>query len=149
MRISTEFVKFILAGIVNVLLTFAVYFALVSIATPYTLANALAWVLGIAFSYFLNSTFVFRKVHRKKTASIKQFVFFSAAYFVNFLISSFLLVFLVEANLFDPVRAQYIVIPVVVFLNYSASKLFVFRSHQSKVPKGCDLKVQSCIKEDL
>lgn len=149
MHISTEFVKFILAGIVNVLLTFSVYIALVSIATPYVLANALAWVLGIAFSYFLNSTFVFSKAHCTKSASIKQFIFFGAAYSVNCLISSFLLIFLVETSLFDPVRAQYIVIPVIVFLNYAASKLFVFRSYQSKLPYRCDLNVQSCSKKDL
>lgn len=133
----------------NVLLTFAVYIALVSITTPYALANALAWVLGIVFSYFLNSTFVFSKAHYKKQTNTKQFIIFSTAYFVNFLISSLLLVFLVETNLFDPVRAQYIVIPVIVFLNYSASKLFVFKSYQDKISKGCDLKIQSCTKENL
>jgi putative flippase GtrA len=149
MHTGIEFIKFVAAGIANVLLTFAVYVALVGISTPYALANALAWILGIAFSYFLNSTFVFKKKHPQKYRDSKRFVIFCVAYSLNFVISSSLLAYLVETGIYDPVRAQYIVIPITVFLNYLASKLIVFRVEHYNDLEEKELGRKSCVKQGL
>lgn len=122
-----EMVRFGLAGGVNTVLTFVVYAVLVQEGVAYPLANLLAWILGICCSYFLNLLFVFGGKSRPQRGSPRQFATFGAIYAVNFGISSLALIGLVESGLVGPIRAQFVVIPLIVVLNYAASKFLIFR----------------------
>ena len=122
-----EAFRFVLAGGLNVVLTFAVYWGLVRLGMPYPLANGAAWVLGIVCAYFLNRGYVFRSGHRPAGGRPRQFLLFGTIYALNFVISTAALIGLVESGLVDPVGAQVLVMPLVVMLNYVASKRIVFR----------------------
>src|SRR5262249_27156116 len=57
--LAGEAMRFILAGAVNTALTYAAYLALLYVV-DYAVAYTIAYVAGIAFSYYLNTRFVFR-----------------------------------------------------------------------------------------
>lgn len=56
---SKEFIRFVIAGVANTALTYAVYFVLLWII-PYLYAYTCAYLLGLVISYWLNSMFVFQ-----------------------------------------------------------------------------------------
>lgn len=119
-----EIVRFGLAGGVNTLLTFSAFALMVGLGIAYPLANLVAWFLGIIFSYILNLIFVFNQ--RRQRPSSRQFLLFASLYVVNFVISTSMLMVLVEFFGFGPLWAQCLVMPLVILLNYLASRYLVF-----------------------
>jgi putative flippase GtrA len=57
--IAGEFSRFLIAGAINTVTTYALYLVLLDSAA-YLFAYSLAYVAGIVVSYFLNAFFVFR-----------------------------------------------------------------------------------------
>ena len=125
-----EIVRFGLAGGINTGLTFTAYALLVASGVAYVVANALAWTLGLVCAYFLSLIFVFR-AKRPAGTDARRFVLFAALHIASFVLSSLLLIGLVESGLLEPVRAQLVVIPVIAIFNFLSSKILVFRSGES------------------
>jgi putative flippase GtrA len=57
---SGEFVRFLLCGGANTLITYAAYLACLLIM-PYLVAYTVTYVAGVVLSYYLNARFVFRQ----------------------------------------------------------------------------------------
>lgn len=57
--LAGEAARFVVAGVVNTALTYAAYLALLRVV-DYAIAYTVVYVAGIAFSYYLNTRFVFR-----------------------------------------------------------------------------------------
>ena len=55
-----EFVRFVLVGVLNTAFGYAVYAGLLYLGLHYALANLMALLLGIAFSFRTQGTLVFR-----------------------------------------------------------------------------------------
>jgi putative flippase GtrA len=87
---NKKFLKFLLAGGMNTLITYCFYLFLVSY-THYNLAYSIAYLLGIVSSYILNSLFVFRE-----KMTIKKGIQFPLVYLVQYLLSLFLIYLFVE-----------------------------------------------------
>jgi putative flippase GtrA len=117
-----DYVRFLLSGGFNTLLTFLVYSACILLGLHYALANAVAWAIGIAVSFFLNSRFVFRKAY-----SHKRFLCFVASNILSLILSMTLLFVLINVYSLDPILASVITIPVVVAVKFFAVKRIVFR----------------------
>lgn len=122
---SPEFIRFLFAGGLNTFITFCVYYLLVVMGFYYLLANLAAWTVGILFSFFLNSKFVFTATTETKSP-LKLFKF-ACVHITNFFISSAILAVIVENNLVDKSLAQLIVIPIIVILNFLGAKFLVFK----------------------
>ncbi|WP_413728034.1 GtrA family protein [Sodalis sp. RH19] len=56
---SVQFYKYCLVGLINTAVTAVVIFSLMAIGTNMYLANFSGYVVGILFSYFINSIFTF------------------------------------------------------------------------------------------
>lgn len=124
MKISRDFIRFAIAGLFNTLVTFVLYCFMVWLGVAYVLANTLTWAVGILVAYLLNSTLVF-------TSHKSQFGFgglgrFGLAYSAGLILSTLLLALLVENGWSDPIRAQFIIIPAIIVLNYTSAKYWVF-----------------------
>jgi putative flippase GtrA len=117
-----DYVRFLLSGSFNTALTFLLYSAGILLGLHYALANAIAWAIGIAVSFSLNSRFVFRKGYTHK-----RFVSFVASNIFSLLLSMAILSVLIEVYSLDSILASIITIPVVVAVNFFAVKCIVFR----------------------
>jgi putative flippase GtrA len=117
-----DYVRFLLSGGFNTVLTFLLYSAGILIGLHYALANAMAWAIGVAVSFFLNSRFVFRRSY-----SHKRFLSFIASNIFSLILSMALLSVLIKVYSLDPILASIITIPVVVAVNFFAVKRIVFR----------------------
>ena len=93
----------------------------------YLLANAIAFVAAVVFSYFANRNFVFENKVRGAGAVAKQFCVFVATRLLSFAIEEGLLFAAVEVLGFGELVSKIPVAVVVVILNYIFGKLVVFR----------------------
>jgi putative flippase GtrA len=85
-----EFVGFILVGLVNLLLTYALYLIL-GLFLPYPAAYTISYACGILISYLLNARFVFRSPIRISKAAQYPIV-----YLAQYLLGLAVLYLLVE-----------------------------------------------------
>jgi len=69
-----EAIRFLVAGSVNTIVTYAIYFVLL-LWWPYALAYTLSFVAGIVLSYWLSTRFVFRV-----PGSMKRFAAYPLVY---------------------------------------------------------------------
>ena len=76
--INREFIRFILVGCLNTLVTYLLYLGLLTFFC-YNLAYSCSYVGGIIFSYYLNVLFVF-----KKKVSWKSFLRFPLVYIFQY-----------------------------------------------------------------
>ncbi len=74
-----EIGRFLVSGVINTGVTYAVYLALLS-TVGYAIAYTVAYLIGIALSYLLSTRFVFRVNHTARRA-----VFFPVVYLVQYL----------------------------------------------------------------
>ncbi|OHB69702.1 MAG: hypothetical protein A2W23_10270 [Planctomycetes bacterium RBG_16_43_13] len=125
-KLKIEISKFTIVGALNFCLTFIVFFTLLKLfKSGYLVALSLAWVLGVIFSYVLNFVWVFKSDDR--LVFKERFVKYFMAYFVSFILNLFALRLIVEKFGFDPFYVQTALIPCIVILNFSTSKLWSLR----------------------
>ena len=90
------------------------------------IANALAWVFAVLFSYVTNKKWVFKAATPTKTAFLVQmFAFFSGRFITLVIEETIIFITLLDyPSMWVKLAAQV----VVVVLNYVISKLFVFKN---------------------
>ncbi|MFZ2230686.1 MAG: GtrA family protein, partial [Agathobacter rectalis] len=92
------------------------------------IANALAWVFAVLFSYITNKRWVFRVSTPTKTAALVQmFAFFSGRFFTLIIEETIIFVFITMLS-YPSMWVKLAAQVVVVVLNYIISKLFVFKN---------------------
>ncbi|UXI67511.1 GtrA family protein [Tahibacter amnicola] len=119
-----EGVRFVLAGGLNTVLTYALYYGLLALV-DYRLAYALAYVAGIGIAYVLNARFVFRRALGWRSA-----LRYPLIYVAQFLFGVALLHSLVDWLGIDRRWAMVIVIALSVPLSYVLNRLVLVRSPQ-------------------
>ena len=122
---SHEFVRFLLVGATNTLLSYLLYFFLLTFMR-YLPAYSIAYCAGIVLSYFLNMFFVFRK-----QCSLRSFLKFPAVYIIQYVLGASILWFLVGNLDLSPPIAMTIVIIVTIPVTYLASR-FAFNNSNRK-----------------
>lgn len=122
-----QFFKFGLVGFSSTVLSYGVYSLLVYLGIPYIVANFLGFIIGTFNSFFLNSKFVFASDRRnKKDVFYSLFKSFICYGFVNIIISSILLFFLVEKFGVSTYIAPIITLLFTVPLNFFLNKFWTF-----------------------
>ena len=92
------------------------------------IANALAWVFAVLFSYMTNEKWVFRVSTPTKTAAfVQMFAFFSGRFFTLIIEETIIFVFITMLS-YPSMWVKLTAQVVVVVLNYIISKLFVFKN---------------------
>jgi len=86
---SGEFVRFLISGASTTLVSYALYLVLLR-WLPYVAAYSIAYAAGIAWSYFANTLFVFRR-----SPSVARAALFPLVYLAQYLVGTVLLVILV------------------------------------------------------
>ncbi len=87
---NKPFIKYLLSGGFNTLVTYLMYLLLLNIMN-YNMAYSISYVAGILLSYYLNSVFVFQE-----KISLRKFIKYPVVYIVQYLINLVLLNILIE-----------------------------------------------------
>src|ERR1039457_2504705 len=94
--VSPEFLRFLVSGAINTVLTYVLYLLLLLVLS-YTVAYTCCYVVGVFLSYYLNARFVFRSPVSLATAGR-----YPVVYLVQYVVSIVLLHVLVEVCGLDP-----------------------------------------------
>ena len=114
--IQGEFARFLLAGATNTLLSYLLFLFLLEFL-PYLFAYSVVYFLGIAFTYFLNVYFVF-----KKQASLVSFIKFPAVYLIQYCLGAKVIWLLVEKVGIAPALAMIGVVVMMIPITFLASR---------------------------
>ncbi len=117
----SQFARFVVVGVVNTAFSYAIYAALLYFGLNYALANLIALVVGMLFSFKTQGSLVFANSENRR---IFRFVFvWTAIYAINVLVITRFIAFG-----FDSYVSGALAIPIATVLSYLAQKFFVFRS---------------------
>lgn len=111
--------RFLAGGAVNTGSTFVLYWLLL-LAIDYRIAYAISFVAGIAFSYLINTKFVFRT-----RSSVQKMILFPMVYLVTYLVGAVVLSFSVSRLGVPAAFAPFISICVTLPLTYVLSRLIL------------------------
>lgn len=136
--IFRQFVKFGIVGVINTIVSYGIYSALVYLGLYYVVANVMAYIVGTIVSYILNSNFVFKKSEGECRSIWKTFIKMCTSYaFVNLLLQSLLLALLVEKMGLSKYIAPLFILCITVPLNFVLNKFWAFKkkiSSQQDIP---------------
>lgn len=123
-----QFSRFVLVGIANTALGYAVIFACMYLAelSP-ELSNAAGYAIGLLASYFLNRRFTFRSAQRRGTEFVRFVLVFVAAYTANLAV----LIVLVRVLMFHAGISQVIAGVIYIGTAYLLNKNYVFRTSEA------------------
>ena len=115
MRLRHQALRFLIAGAINTVATYAIYLALLPLL-DYTLAYTIAYLTGIVISYLLNTAFVFRV-----TRTAANMATFPLVYVVQYLLGALVLNLAVRwigvPDKFALIASIVVTIPVTFFLS--------------------------------
>lgn len=126
--INREIIAYGVAGVLTTIVNFACYEGLYELGIPNLTANALAWVIAVAFAYIVNkkSVFLSRSYTLKDEAS-KISKFFGAR-IITLLVEQTGMYLFTEMIQFNRLLVKACLAVIVIILNYIFSKLFIFNS---------------------
>lgn len=116
-----QVVRFIVIGVFNTAFSYGIYAGLVFLGAHYALANFIALVLGILFSFKTQGFFVFRNVNNRLLGR------FVLSWGVIYLVAIAVIGQAIELGL-DAYLAGVVAIPFSTALSYIMQKYFVFKS---------------------
>lgn len=93
MLLHSEFLRFLIAGSLNTIISYIVYLLLLY-HLPYLLAYSLAYAISLLFSFYLNAKFVF-----KVPVKLKKFLVYPSIYLLQYLVG--ILVLYIAVNFFQ------------------------------------------------
>lgn len=116
------FIKFCLAGVANVIISYTAYFILLRLGLYYLLATTIAYMVGILNGYIWSSKFVFKK-NKSLNNMMKFFIVYISALFINLGIMYICVDYYNMHKLIAPIIA----IGVGTIYNYTLNKVWTFR----------------------
>ena len=135
MNLKELFIKYktlILYGIFGVLTTiinFGVYFLLYcTLTVPNTLSNIIAWILAVSFAFVTNKQYVFENKEKEAKSVIAQFMKFISCRLATGLLDLVIMFVCVDLLELNAPLFKFLSNILVIILNYSASKVFIFKS---------------------
>ncbi|MEO7013310.1 MAG: GtrA family protein [Dokdonella sp.] len=118
-------VRFLLGGASTTAFSYAVYLLLL-LWLPYLVAYSVAFVAGVAWSYFANTLFVFRR-----RPTITRALAFPIVYLAQYLAGSLLLVVLIDYARVPETFAPLVVVVLTLPLTYVLSRWVITARHES------------------
>ncbi len=125
--LTREVITYIIFGVLTTAVNFLAFYLLNNlIHMHYLWANALAWVVAVAFAFVTNKQVVFESKSWALKSTLKEAVGFTGGRIVTLLLEQGGMLLFVEAMHIHEMVAKVVLAVVVVILNYVFSKLWVF-----------------------
>jgi len=115
--------RFILVGIINVIISLIVFTFLIHKGSSSEIALLASYVIGILIGFFLNKKWVFNT-----PKSNNDFIKYLLSYLFTYALNLLTLQLVVSTDLIDIITAQIYLISVFALINYNLIRLFVFNS---------------------
>ena len=125
--LTREVVTYVFFGIGTTIVGFASYSLFIFLGLGVTWANTISHFLAILFSFTANKLWVFKALNFSVKNVAKEFLKFLSSRFVTYVIDMALLIILVDVLLYNPIISRLYTYPIVIILNYLASKKIVFK----------------------
>lgn len=118
-----QFLKFCIVGFSNTVISLAVYYIILYFGAHYVIASILSFSISVLNAYYWNYKYVFNT----KSDILKSLIKTYASYGFSYVLSTILLIILVEyyniSELFAPILVLVITIP----LNFVLNKFWAFK----------------------
>lgn len=125
---TPQFVRFVLVGILNTLFSYAIYAGLVYLGLGYAVANLIALIIGVVFSFKTQGMLVFNESNNRRL--FRFVVVWAVIYLFNIaIIGRFIALGL------NSYVSGALAIPFSTLLSYIGQKYFVFRASSSPSPR--------------
>jgi putative flippase GtrA len=137
-KLKIEVTKFTIVGAANFALTFIVFAAMLKVfSVNYLLSLGVAWIVGMLFSYALNFSWVFKPEEKIKFKArfFKFFIASTCSIGLNMLV----LKYIVEYTGQNPFYVQMILVPFVVFFNFTTAKYWSLKKNNIDFNINCKL----------
>ena len=124
-----ELIKYGICGALSTLLDIGVFWLLANVFNLYYLiANAIAWIVALFFSFLVNKYYVFESKSFKKEVWVKESVEFFGARGLACGIDMGGMYYLVSVIGVNKNYAKLIITVVVIIINYILSKYWIFKN---------------------
>lgn len=121
-----QFIKFGIVGLSNTIISFAVYYILLYIGVNYIIANTMGFIISVLNAYYWNNKYVFKSKGDKKS-SMKKLIKTFASYGSTFILSTVLLVVMVDYLNISEIIAPVINLIITIPLNFLLNKFWAFK----------------------
>ena len=116
-----QFVKYLIVGLLNFCSSLVIYYFLLKVVfLHYLVGLTIAWIWGILLTYFINFTWVFKP--EDKIAFNHRLWKYIAVYATSYALNLVLLKLIIGAWDIDPFIGQFIILPLVVIINFTGFK---------------------------
>ena len=123
-----EIIAYLFFGGLTTVVNIVVYFICTSVlGLNYLVANAISWVVSVAFAYVTNRTWVFESKVKGFSAILREMTTFVGCRVVAGVMDMAIMFVSVDVIGIPDSAAKFITQVVVVVLNYIFSKLIIFR----------------------
>ena len=131
--LSREVIVYIIFGVLTTVVNFIAFYLFNDLLKiHYFWANAMAWVVAVAFAFVTNKQFVFESRSWELKTTLREAVGFTGGRVLSLLLEQGGLLLFVELMHMKEMIAKIILAVVVVIVNYIFSKLWVFVKKDQK-----------------
>lgn len=125
---SPEMLLYLIFGVLTTVLNIAVFeFGYSSLHWPWQTANALAWVLAVAFAFITNKLWVFRSKSFQAAVFWRELSAFVAARLLSLGVDYACMWLFIDLLAWNSLAAKAVDNVIVIAINYVLSKLVIFR----------------------
>jgi len=124
-------VKYGFVGAVNAVITFTIYIALLKIfKVHYLLSFSISWAAGVFLAYVINFVWVFKPEDTLVFRS--RLLKYVAVYLISYTLNMILLGIITETTGRDPLLVQFLLVPVVVAVNFLGIKYWSMKPDEEE-----------------
>ncbi|WP_326974931.1 GtrA family protein [Caproicibacter sp. BJN0012] len=125
---SPEMILYLVFGVLTTVLNIAVFeFCYSALRWPWQAANALAWVLAVAFAFINNKLWVFRSSSFQADVFWRELLGFVAARLLSLGVDYACMWLFIDILAWNSLAAKAVDNVIVIAINYVLSKLVIFR----------------------
>ena len=129
--VNRETITYVVAGVLTTVINFVAYYWFCNMLHIENLiANAIAWVVAVAFAYIVNARWVFLEKFAGWKVELGKICKFTGARIFTFVIEEIGMFVLVDVLHGPNMIMKALVAVLVIVLNYVFSKLFIFTKNQ-------------------
>lgn len=118
-----QFLKFCVVGLSNTVISLAVYYIILYFGAHYVIASILSFIISVLNAYYWNYKYVFNS----KSDILKSLIKTYTSYGFSYVLSTTLLIILVEYYNISELLAPILVLVITVPLNFILNKFWAFK----------------------
>lgn len=125
-KLKNEIGRYLICGVMTTVINIVSYTLFLKAGLHYSVATSLAWVCAVIFAYVANRHYVFQSKSKGQKAVLRELSAFFLSRVSTWIMEMVGLMLLIEGVGVGELRSKYIMVVLVIVMNYVLSKVFVF-----------------------